>query len=65
MKEKIIHLNESDVDKESDEYFNNIYFHEISKFLSECDQEEKELFRKYLREEEFTKFQILIRGYDE
>jgi len=65
MKNKIIYLNESEIDKESEEYFNNIYFHEISVFLNECNQDEKELFRKFLKEEEFVKFQILIRGYNE
>ncbi|MBT5529567.1 MAG: hypothetical protein HOK35_10445 [Cytophagia bacterium] len=63
MKKQIINLNENKKIKPgSEEFDNNVYFSEISKFLSNASKEDKDLYYKYLKKNDFIKFQALIRN---
>lgn len=63
MKQKIINLSEGTfVNKQSQEFEDNIYFQEIGDFLRKANESEKEKMRTLLREEKFESFQRLVRG---
>ena len=66
MKKQIIKLDGCEkIKPDSQKYNDNIYFSEMSNFLKTASKKDIDLYYKFLKEGDFTKFQEIIRSVDE